>query len=163
MSRSNDLQELNSEIAALEGSIQSIATKYQAYALEVSNVIKERLVSVGLWDEIHGLESERVDAQQKAQTKANTLQDTLKDKIKIRDYLISRGAKSKSNPIAPVASEEDLSAAQDPEQDVAGEATPEIEPEVVEADNATSKKLELVKEVTSELPTKKAKPVAPSF
>jgi len=81
------MERINAEIAKLENQIKDIADQYQTYAKEVAGEVERILKDANVWEDIHALETERLQTQQKAQAKVNDLQATIAEKAKVRNYL----------------------------------------------------------------------------
>lgn len=159
MSRATDLTDIETQIKQMEAEIQSIAVTYQGYHAEVTEAVKERLVAAGLWDEIHGMETEREEVRQRADAKINTLRGKITDLAKVREWMLAREQEDKkTSKKAPPSPPPDLDAPAPPPEAAAPEApaSEEAAPEAPPSEGTSEKSGEVIP-----MKTPRPRPVAP--
>lgn len=90
MSRKADLEAIAKQISDQEGVIKSINTSASDYGRDVQATVEQILRDAGVYEEVHTLETERVDFMKKAQDKLNKAQQELQRLQGIQAFLIGR-------------------------------------------------------------------------
>ena len=110
MKRTVDPSSVVTQVRALEGVINSTASKYQAYHAEVGATVKSILEKAGVWDEVHDLERERERVRQQADQKIKAAQVEIEKLNQVYTWLMGQGGAEAPEvpeaPVAPVPSEE---------------------------------------------------------
>lgn len=167
MAKSEDVAQVEREMAELQAEADRINKTYSAYSEEVLATVKGILTEAGVWAEVNGLELEREETRKKAYEKIQVIQAKFSDLEKVRTYLL--GKVTPETAPAPVA---EIKAAKSKEVKVkkAGKqvevpAEPEVAVELTEAAPAESGEVAVSSEDADpangkvvQLPTAQAEP-----
>lgn len=90
MSRQKDLNYIENQIQKLRGEAVKIQEAFQAYSVDMGQVIRDILTKAGVWEEINKLEEERLASRNRMQTKIQQLNQEAADLQKVRNFLLGR-------------------------------------------------------------------------